>query len=140
MRALVVILLAGCNSGLPLPGDLAAHDLSSSSSDLSITADAGVCDLSRTRALPGNGPIMEGTFCDEVYFCVAHGGVAQALAGIAPDIKCSPAGGPNMAGCSGVQWFCEWDPGTIDGAELAELCRVLAYPTPPVQVTCRVYL
>jgi hypothetical protein len=155
VRLLVVFLIAGCNTGLPQPGaDLASADLTSSSSsdlsssDLSSTGDAaGQCDLSKTTVRPGGAPIGEGTFCDDVYFCVAHGGVAQAIVGMFPDFTCQPGTSPNMGGCSGLQWFCEWtagstgtEPGVLDAAEIAQLCQVLAYPTPPALITCMVYI
>jgi hypothetical protein len=144
-------LLCACNDALPIPPDLEINDfslsdLSFSAPDLSLSDLAG-CDLSHTRAIPGNGPIREGTICDDLYFCVAHGGVAQAIVGIAPVFKCMPALGPNNAGCSGMQWYCEWDPGptgtepgVIDAADLAQICKVTAYPTPPELITCIVYL
>jgi hypothetical protein len=155
VRLLVAFLIAGCNSGLPLPGgDLAAADLTSSSSfdlsgaDLSSSGDAASqCDLSHTTVRPGGSNMGEGTFCDDVYFCVAHGGVAQAIVGMYPEFECHPATSPNMGGCSGLQWFCEWkpgpngtDPGVLDAADIALVCKVLAYPTPPALITCVVYI
>jgi hypothetical protein len=136
VSAILSVFLLGCVGGCGKP-DGQAIDA------------AGTCDPARTvqcvvgpvRAQACTGdPIQVGTFCDDVFACVADEAAAQALAEVAPDFACTPGPG-ELGACDASQYSCYWqDPGTIDGAELEALCAVTVLPAPPALVTCMVYI
>jgi hypothetical protein len=103
-------------------------------------ARAVQCVVGPVRAQACTGePIQVGTFCDEVFACVADEAAAQALVEVAAHFACEP--GPGEFGmCDASQYSCYWEtPGSIDSTEFEALCAITVLPAPPAQVVCIVY-
>jgi hypothetical protein len=122
-----LVLALGCSRALPTSGP----------EDLSTAPDLGrlACDRSRTRTIPGGGPIELGSFCDEVSFCVADQAAAQAVMNALPVFTCGIS-----ARCAPTQYRCEWSgqpPHTIDADELAQICAATAIAS---EIVCVVFV
>jgi hypothetical protein len=83
-------------------------------------------------------PIQVGTHCDDIFICVADERAARAIMDAASGFTCAPGPG-EPAMCAGSPWTCQWNPGTIDDAELGAICAVTVLPAPPT-IACMVYV
>jgi hypothetical protein len=106
--------------------------------DAAADAPGVACDPERTRVVPGNEPIEEGTFCDEVFACAGDDQPAEIEAA-APGFVCEDDTG---FGCSGGERVCRRDGGggEVSPEDYEQICAITVLADPPAEVVCMIFL
>lgn len=103
------------------------------------STDAGSCDLSRTRSFRNDQPIVEGSFCDDIFTCVDDANGATALQVAAPGFNCSHGEDP-LALCDSTQTVCQWiTPGVLTAGQASSICAATVSTTTPLELVCIVW-
>lgn len=86
---------------------------------------------------PRGGDLSPGTFCDDVFVCVADEAEAERLMAASSNFICGDVGAP----CEGVgcAFLIPESPAFLDEAEIQAICAVTLLEPPPERIMCIVH-